>query len=99
MSGSVSQSAVIPDARVAARLVTAIERPMCSAIGMIGYCARSFAPATYMGTCGPGTFDTTRLIRRAREAARAAIAWMVGGAHVPMLMRNSAPTALFDSFR
>ena len=66
---------------------------MLSAIGMIGYWARSFAPAMNIGICGPGTFDTTRLIRRVRTAARAAIAWIVGGAHVPMFIRNSAATA------
>ena len=93
MSGSVSQSAVMPKAMVPARLVTAIESPMDSAIGMIGYWARSLAPAMYIGTCGPGTFETTRLISRLRAARRAAMAWMVGGAHVPMFMMNSAPSA------
>ncbi len=53
----------------------------------------------YIGICGPGTFETTRLMSLDREASRAAMAWIVGGAHDPMLIRNSAPTASFDSLR
>src|SRR5207253_6066887 len=86
MSGSVSQSAVIPNAIVPASDVTAIDRPMVGAIGMIGYWARSRAPPMYIGTWGPGTFDTTRLMNRARAAVRAAIAWIDGGDPTPMYL-------------
>ena len=57
----------------------------------------SWAPARYIGTCGAGMLDTTRLNHRFRETSLAAMAWSAGGAYAPSPMIESALTAIADS--
>ncbi len=56
-------------------------------------------PSRNSGTCGPGTFVTTRLNGSARAAMREASDRTVDGVHSPTWVRTSAPAACLASFR